>query len=222
MIHRSNRVSYWVASMILWCDRLRERAQMYAKMVELIDALRKVRNFSSAMGVLAGLNMSAIHRLTHTKNALPERVHTTKAEAEALFAPQKNFQQYRDAVTKQGDGQTLPYLGVYLTQLTFIEDGNPDNVRASTASSGSRIGGGSRVGGRAHSSSSAIDDAAGRRRGTTLRKRNSLKKIALPTSSLSSLTEAKATADAAAAAAENRELINFNKRAHVYRVRSAR
>lgn len=42
--------------------------------------------------------------------------------------PSKNFALYREALTSIS-GPCIPFLGVYLTDLTFIEDGNPDFMK---------------------------------------------------------------------------------------------
>jgi hypothetical protein len=128
MISRANQISYWAASLVLWQDKVTERAKVYAKFTQVLDALLKLRNFNSLMGVLAGLNMSSVHRLKHTVAEAGEKAATSKSDAEQLLAPQNNFRQYRAAVHRGGSGELVPYLGVYLTDLTFIEDGNPDEV----------------------------------------------------------------------------------------------
>jgi hypothetical protein len=49
-------------------------------------------------------------------------------ETQQVMAREKNFQNFR-AHLHQVDPPCIPYLGVYLTDLTFIEDGNKDFVK---------------------------------------------------------------------------------------------
>ena len=50
-----------------------------------------------------------------------------KEKLQKLVSPTQSFKAYRDALHKITDA-ALPYLGVYLTDLTFTEDGNKDFV----------------------------------------------------------------------------------------------
>jgi son of sevenless-like protein len=46
----------------------------------------------------------------------------------ALMASTRNFAEYRDSLHKSNP-PCIPFLGVYLTDLTFIEDGIPSNLK---------------------------------------------------------------------------------------------
>ena len=62
MISRSNKVSRFVASTILWQPTKVGRASMYTKWLQVADRLRRANNFNTLMGVLAGLNMVRIYK----------------------------------------------------------------------------------------------------------------------------------------------------------------
>jgi hypothetical protein len=128
MIARSNKVSRFVASTILWQRKRHARASMYGKWLQIADRLRRLNNFNTLMGVLAGLNMSSVNRLRHTISLLSAKHMELKAALQQLVAPTQSFKQYRDAL-HQVTGACVPYLGVYLTDLTFTEDGNKDTVQ---------------------------------------------------------------------------------------------
>jgi len=44
-----------------------------------------------------------------------------------LMNPASSFKKLRGAI-EEGGGNVLPYMGMYLTDLVFLEDGNPDFV----------------------------------------------------------------------------------------------
>lgn len=98
---------------------------MFEKFIMVGDVLRKLGNFSSLMAILAGLGQSSTARLTHTKNALSPECKKILLELETLMSPQKSFSNYRNAL-RACKPPAVPYLGVYLQDLTFIEDGNPE------------------------------------------------------------------------------------------------
>ena len=78
---------------------------------------------------MAGLDTAAVHRLKATKAALPAEARTDLQEAANLVSTDGNRHAYRRALA-QAAQPCVPYLGVYLTDLTFIEDGNADTIAA--------------------------------------------------------------------------------------------
>lgn len=49
-------------------------------------------------------------------------------EVQNIMSREKNFQNFRAHLHK-ADPPCIPYLGLYLTDLTFIEDGNKDTIQ---------------------------------------------------------------------------------------------
>jgi son of sevenless-like protein len=78
------------------------------------------------MEIVAGLNNSAVHRLRNTFAALPQKTTALLTELEDLLQQKGNYQKLRTAI-HNCTPPCIPYLGIYLTDLTFIEDGNKDN-----------------------------------------------------------------------------------------------
>merc|ERR1711916_273871 len=52
-------------------------------------------------------------------------------QLEVLMNSQKSYKNFRD-VLHSVNPPCIPYLGMYLTDLTFIDDGNPDFVQSPT------------------------------------------------------------------------------------------
>jgi len=148
MISRANAISYWVASLLLWNASKAKRAQLYTRFCDVIEKLLDMNSYNCTMAVLAGLNMSSVHRLKHTVALVSDAHMAVKQRAETLLQPQQSFKNYRAAMHNRS-GDCVPYLGVYLTDLTFIEDGNPDTVQPESSNGGG--GGGGAVGSRSGS-----------------------------------------------------------------------
>jgi hypothetical protein len=79
------------------------------------------------MEIIAGLHMSSIQRLKKTWKALSSKYTVIFEEITKFIATEGNYRNYRNALSK-ADLPATPYLGVFLRDLTFIEDGNPDYV----------------------------------------------------------------------------------------------
>lgn len=125
--------------MILVQSRPKSRALLVEKFIFVAGALRQSENFDSLMGVLAGLNSQAVHRLTDTFKAVTEQldegmVRTAPGEPKQpkklrslnlLMSPAKSFAAYRLALAASSR-HALPYLGVILQDLTVINETSPD------------------------------------------------------------------------------------------------
>ena len=77
------------------------------------------------MGIIAALNMSATQRLKHTKSQIKKNLLTKFTQLEKIMDPYKSWANLR-GVLENSPLPTIPYFGVFLTDLTFIEDGNKD------------------------------------------------------------------------------------------------
>lgn len=91
--------------------------------------LEKINNFNSLTAISAGLNNSAVHRLKFTMEDLPESYKQDWALVQEKMSTDNNSRTYRDLL-HQATPPVMPYLGLYLTDITFIEDGNPDNIES--------------------------------------------------------------------------------------------
>lgn len=80
------------------------------------------------MSILAGLNSAPVHRLKRTFELLSTKTQATLETIRNLMSTTKNFSTYRDSL-RSCTGPAIPFLGCYLTDLTFIEDGNPDFLK---------------------------------------------------------------------------------------------
>jgi len=63
LINRSTRLSFWVATMIVSQEKSSGRVKMIEKFVDIAKHLEKISNFNTLMGILAGINLSPIHRM---------------------------------------------------------------------------------------------------------------------------------------------------------------
>mmetsp|Transcript_17426 Transcript_17426/g.44379 ORF Transcript_17426/g.44379 Transcript_17426/m.44379 type:complete len:1036 (-) Transcript_17426:126-3233(-) len=130
LVNGLNKLSFWVPSLILWQDKLKDRANMVIKFLTIAQHLLNMNNYNTLMGIVAGLNLSAVSRLKFTfeevKRQQPKLLEKFKT-IETLMSPQGSFKNFRNALHKS-KCPAIPYLGVYLGDLTFMEDGNPDTI----------------------------------------------------------------------------------------------
>lgn len=127
LITRPNKISFWVATCILLQQKLKDRVKTVTSFIQIAQKLDELKSYNTMMGVLAGLNSSAISRLHQTNAQIDKRVKTIFEELNAKVNPEKAFKNLRDIMMFCGR-PCLPYIGIYLTDLTFIDEGNADTV----------------------------------------------------------------------------------------------
>lgn len=128
MIRRFNRVSSWVTTTVVKKDTVEERSKVLQRMIVIAQHCRELHNYNAVQEILSGLSASPCHRLKHTWAALDQKTNQTLANLRKDLSNDCNFQSLRN-VLKTESSPAIPYLGMYLTDLTFIEDGNPDMLQ---------------------------------------------------------------------------------------------
>eukprot|EP01130_Rhizamoeba_saxonica_P017236 TRINITY_DN8273_c0_g1_i1.p1 TRINITY_DN8273_c0_g1~~TRINITY_DN8273_c0_g1_i1.p1 ORF type:complete len:1053 (-),score=242.44 TRINITY_DN8273_c0_g1_i1:20-3178(-) len=128
MIERFNIVSNWVTTTICRETDLRQRVRLLERFIDIALELRKLNNFNAILEIVAGLNSSPVHRLKNTFSRLSKGKVSKLEELKVLVARTNNYS-YARQVLHTCSPPCIPYLGMYLTDLTFIEEGHKDNTK---------------------------------------------------------------------------------------------
>ncbi|KAK3944589.1 putative cell division control protein 25 protein [Diplogelasinospora grovesii] len=128
LILHSNQMTNWVAEMILAQTDVRKRVVVIKHFVAVADKCRTLNNFSTLTSIISALGTAPIARLKRTWDQVPQRIHATLETMRKLMASTKNFGEYREAL-HVANPPCIPFFGVYLTDLTFIEDGIPSIIK---------------------------------------------------------------------------------------------
>lgn len=127
MKKKYNKMSLFIQTEIIRIDKLKPRAIVLKRWIEVAKKCRELNNFNSIMIIIAALENSAIYRLKKTWKALPKKILQIYTELKSYINTKSNYKILRDAI-HSANPPIIPYLGVYLSDLTFIEDGNSDYV----------------------------------------------------------------------------------------------
>lgn len=92
------------------------------------EKLKQLNNFDGLKSVLCGLQASGIRRLSKTWECLSNKHRTLFEDLSALMSEEKSFKNYRSFLHSI-DPPCIPFLGVYLTDLTMIDTGNADRIK---------------------------------------------------------------------------------------------
>ncbi|KAI1116213.1 ras GEF [Nemania sp. NC0429] len=128
LILHSNQMTNWVAEMILAQMDVKKRVVVIKHFVQVADKCRALNNFSTLTSIISALGTAPIARLKRTWDQVPARTGATLDSMRRLMASTKNFGEYREAL-HIANPPCIPFFGVYLTDLTFIEDGIPSIMK---------------------------------------------------------------------------------------------
>jgi hypothetical protein len=114
------------------CDTpsLDERRDVVHRLIEIAQHFRELHNYNGMMEILSGLDASSVHRLKHTWGRLDRRHQQMLDEHRAVTSQASNYKALRTLV-HNAPPPCIPFFGMYLTDLTFLEDGNPDALPGS-------------------------------------------------------------------------------------------
>lgn len=124
MTSRSNQLSSFVGDSILSADvPTKMRRNLLKHWIKIGEKLLELHNYNSLMTIISALQSVNIMRLKKTWEMLSPRYNLLFQELKNVVSMEKNYMNYR-ALLRQADIPTLPYLGLYLTDLTFVVEGN--------------------------------------------------------------------------------------------------
>lgn len=125
MIARSNVITPWICHQIVMHRSLKVRTEVLTRCIVTMGYLEELHNFNGIMEFIAALQSAGIHRLKETWAKLDKKHVRTWEMIMARMSRDNNFKIFRESL-RTVSPPSIPYLGLFLTDLTFIEDGLPD------------------------------------------------------------------------------------------------
>jgi hypothetical protein len=129
LIDRYNCINNWAQTFILSNENERNRAQCLAKIIKLAECFKNQSNFNALAAIYYALESNAVHRLRKTWDSIPTKIRAIWDDIKTnLFSNKHNSKNLRKALDTQSPPCVL-YIGLFLKDLTFFEDGNPDTLK---------------------------------------------------------------------------------------------
>ncbi|XP_026541532.1 ras-specific guanine nucleotide-releasing factor RalGPS1 isoform X3 [Notechis scutatus] len=122
---RFNQVCFWVVREILTAQTLKIRAEILSHFVKIAKKLLEVNNLHSLMSVVSALQSAPIFRLTKTWALLNRKDKTTFEKLDYLMSKEDNYKRMRDYIRCLKMVPCIPYLGIYLLDLIYIDSAYP-------------------------------------------------------------------------------------------------
>jgi hypothetical protein len=122
---RFNDVSRLVSSEIIRVPELHRRVAVIEKWTNVAHICRVIHNFNGVLQICAAFTNSSVFRLKKTWDKIPKTTKATIDQLQNLVSTDSRFRNMRDAINRC-DPPSIPYVGMYLTDLSFIEEGTPN------------------------------------------------------------------------------------------------
>jgi hypothetical protein len=121
----SNELSAYVGDSILSGDMpAKARRNLLKHWIRIADRCFELKNFNSLLSIVSALQSVNIMRLKRIWDLLSPKYHVMFQNLKKVLMPDKNFAFYRSKL-KNISAPCIPYLGLYLSDLIFIDEGNP-------------------------------------------------------------------------------------------------
>ncbi|XP_068612319.1 ral guanine nucleotide dissociation stimulator-like 2 [Brachionichthys hirsutus] len=146
-IRQFNKLANAVLASCLWPTELRshQRARLLGKWISVAEECRARKNFSSLYAIVSALQSNPIHRLRRTWQDTDREAVKRYEELSKIFSDKDNYAQSRELLKEEGTSKfanldnhrhldrssaqgTVPYLGIFLTDLTMLDTAVKDRL----------------------------------------------------------------------------------------------
>ncbi|KAI1004147.1 hypothetical protein K3495_g4064 [Podosphaera aphanis] len=119
----STDLSNFVADTILQFEDVKKRANIIKHWIKVAQKCSELHNYDSLMAIICSLNSSTINRLKRTWDAVSARRKEMLKNLQTVVEPDKNLANLRRRLHDHVP-PCLPFVGMFLTDLTFVNAGN--------------------------------------------------------------------------------------------------
>ncbi|KAG8417777.1 Ras guanine nucleotide exchange factor bud5 [Metarhizium acridum] len=137
----STDLSNLVAETILQHSEIKKRAAIIKQWIKIAHQCLELHNYDGLMAIICTLNSSTISRLRKTWDAISTRRKEMLRHLQGIVEPAQNNKVLRTRLHDHVP-PCLPFLGMYLTDLTFVDIGNPATKQMSLGTDGEEDGSG--------------------------------------------------------------------------------
>ncbi|XP_008322409.1 ral guanine nucleotide dissociation stimulator-like 2 isoform X2 [Cynoglossus semilaevis] len=149
-VRQFNKLANTVLASCLCPTKLRsqQRARLLEKWISVAEECRGRKNFSSLYAIVSALQSNPIHRLRKTWQETERELIRRYEELSDIFSEKDNYSQSRELLKEEGTSKfantdnrlnnrhhskssaqgTVPYLGIFLTDLTMLDTAVKDRL----------------------------------------------------------------------------------------------
>lgn len=120
----STDVSNLVSDSVLQLEEPKKRAAIIKHWVKIANKCMELHNYDTVMAIVCALNSTNIKRMKRTWESVPHKTKSVFDELCKVVDVSKNYSVLRHRVQSHLP-PCLPFIGVYLTDLTMVDSANP-------------------------------------------------------------------------------------------------
>ncbi|CAO3594389.1 unnamed protein product [Absidia cylindrospora] len=129
-IEYCNQITSWVSDAILSQNDIKKRSNLIKFWAQVAEKCLDLNNFNTCMAILSAFDNSSVGRLKRTWEMVGARTNQILSHIRKIMGANRNFSEYRQLIHSVNP-PCIPFLGIYLQDLTFIEDGNSNIIKNS-------------------------------------------------------------------------------------------
>lgn len=119
----STDLAHLVADSILYLEEPKKRAVTIKHWVKIANKCLELNNYDSLMAIICSLNLSMISRLKRTWEIVSQKTKIALEHLRSIVDVSRNYAVLRQRLQNHVP-PCLPFVGTYLTDLTFVDHGN--------------------------------------------------------------------------------------------------
>lgn len=119
----STDLAHLVADSILYLEEPKKRAATIKHWVKIANKCLELNNYDSLMAIICSLNLSMISRLKRTWDIVSQKTKNSLEHLRTVVDVSRNYAELRKRLQNHVP-PCLPFVGTYLTDLTFVDHGN--------------------------------------------------------------------------------------------------
>ncbi|CDK27463.1 unnamed protein product [Kuraishia capsulata CBS 1993] len=142
-VRNCNQITHFTSYSVLRKTDARKRAEIIKYLILVAEKCLKLKNFSTMTAIISGLGSTQISRLKKTWALVPKHMVRNFERLDSVMSFGRNYSEYRSMLRFMEDDNEpcLPFLGMYLSDLRFLADGNRDYLQdKQTINFGKRLG----------------------------------------------------------------------------------
>ncbi|SCV68142.1 BQ2448_263 [Microbotryum intermedium] len=120
----STKLTGWITETIVNESESKKRAALLKYFAKVADRCFQTKNYNALFAVLCALNSSTVARLRRTWDALAPKYRVLLDQLRKATDHGRNYAEYR-ATIRQAVPPCLPFVGLFLTDITMSSEGNP-------------------------------------------------------------------------------------------------
>jgi son of sevenless-like protein len=128
MSRYETKLTNWIRHTIVFTENFEERVALCSRLVDIMEELIGLNNFAALFAFNAAFQSSQVFRLKSTMKELTPKRKQILEEISHVASTDKGYKHYRERLRSINPPCVL-FVGMYLTWIVFIKDGNEGKVR---------------------------------------------------------------------------------------------